>query len=523
MKQLGSPEWKDSLHDLFFFCGHYYGLDLEEKPHREMCAAIQAGELETSTPYTMLTVPRGCYKSSIARAALVWKQLRQIYLFSNVYHRIVIASATLALGRAALASIAGVMKAGGIGERITKDFGPLWQNKTKEKPSSKVEDGIILKPRIDAGEIATVIEPSVFVGSLRRISTGFHADECLVDDINNRENVRTDHQRLETQAYWRLLFPILGTNDRAGRPVRITFLNTPWHDDDVRGMIIREEQALQQADSNYVCPWTFIHRSGINPDGTAYFPTKYPLARLDYLKMRMTVSEFSANYLCDPLGNFSFVDEHLIRFVNPETFPGLMKGRITLDPAFHKEAAEAGCYSAIIVAAFDRWAKMHVLDARGSREWSARQLINELFAVQAEYPDFPIFIEDIHTSFFEHAIRLEEAERTRAAGHPVRLRVNWVPVDVNLTKYERYSKLEPRFRSGNVVFSNLIAPAIQAEIKNELVRGPVARFKDFLDALAMADIGVRPRNRGGDAIPMTVPPRERSSTPTFNDVFGLEN
>lgn len=70
MKQLGSPEWKDSLHDLFFFCGHYYGLDLEEKPHREMCAAIQAGELETSTPYTMLTVPRGCYKSSIARAAL---------------------------------------------------------------------------------------------------------------------------------------------------------------------------------------------------------------------------------------------------------------------------------------------------------------------------------------------------------------------------------------------------------------------------------------------------------------------
>lgn len=517
-----SAEAKAGLDDLLYFCNWFVGLTLEEQPHRKMCDVIQEAELDPTKPNAMLVVPRGTFKSSIANAAVTWKVLRHIHLYGNPYHRIVIASATLALGEAAVASIEGVWRYGGKNQRIDSHFAPLWANRTNDSPSSKRKDGIVCAKRIKDGEIAEVKEPTVFVGSMRRISTGFHADEAIVDDLNNKENVRTDFQLKQTHTYYRLLYPILGTADRAGHPTKMTMLCTPWHDYDVRGMILKEEAERQQEEEGYVSKWRVLHSGAYLEDGSPFFPSKYPVARLEELRRAMGAREFAANYLCDPVGDNGFVHEEEIKWKDRDAFPPLQWGRICVDPNQHKEAKELGCYAAIIVAAYDKYGRLYVIDARGSREWGTERFIDALFQIQEQYPGWPIFMEDAHMGHFDAALRMEESRRSTEAGHLVRLRVNYVPVDVQTTKYERWEKLQPRFKNGTIYFSDGIPASIKTEIKEELVRGQAARFKDFLDALAMAEIGFRPRvNKDGSMaeIPQAKAPKA-AGTFTWQDMFG---
>jgi hypothetical protein len=133
-------------------------------------------------------------------------------------------------------------------------------------------------------------------------------------------------------------------------------------------------------------------------------------------------------------------------------------------------------------------------------------------------------MEDSHMGYFRLAVQMEEARRSEVAGKPVRLRIHYVPIDVKASKYERWEKLRPRFERGSIVFADDIAPSIKAEIKNELVRGQAARFKDFLDALAMAETGVMPKTgRDGSYVDLThgKPDQpEGGRVITFKDVFG---
>ena len=230
-----SREADECLHDLYRFLIDYWGLTLREQPHREMCAVIQKAEEDDAKPYTMLVVPRGCYKTSIVRGALAWKQLRQIYLYGNLYHRIVLASATLALGETSLRVIERQLR---YNKKLAADYGKLWLNDRKAEMSSKDPEGLILAPRLQAGELASVAEPSFWVASIRRISTGFHADEAFVDDLNNKENTATDSQLKKAQDYFELLKPIVEPKDRGGKRTRLVLTCTPWKDSDVRGTIM---------------------------------------------------------------------------------------------------------------------------------------------------------------------------------------------------------------------------------------------------------------------------------------------
>jgi hypothetical protein len=520
-----SRDAEDALRDLYLFCTLYVGLDLEEQPHRVMCDVLQSAEENNDRPYSMLVVPRGFYKTSIVRGMILWKFLRRLYYNDNPYHRIMIASANLALSRMTLGAVGNLMRYGGRGGRINEDFGCLWLNRTKDTPGSKVEDGINIAPRILRGEIPTAVEPSLFLGSLRRVSTGFHADECVVDDLSNRENVKTPSQLKNTLDYWHLIFPILGAKDRDGNRPKITMSCTPWHDADVRGTIIREEEAKKVENPDAVSDWNIVVRPAVNEDGSPFWPTKYPHEELARLAVNMPVREYHANYLLDPVGDSGFASEEDIRWNRRESFPPLRQGRITVDPSFHTEARDHSCFTAIIVAGFDKFAKMYVLDARGARDWTTDRFMDEMFRIAAEYPDWPIFMEDSHMGYFRLAVQMEEARRSDIEGKPVRLRVHYVPIDVKSSKYEKWEKLRPRFARGSIVFSDDIAPSIKAEIKNELVRGQAARFKDFLDALAMAETGIMPRTgRDGTYVDVTAGKTERldegARLLTFKDVFG---
>jgi len=483
-----SKDAEKGLHDLYFFLKEFWGLDLEEQPHREMCRVIEQSETDPETPYAMLCVPRGSYKTSIGRGAVVWKQLRQIYLHGNLYHRIVLASATLALGETSLRAIEGRLRH----KDFAAAYGRMFINDRKDNLSSRHPDGFVLAPRVLSGEIAPVAEPSFWVGSERRISTGFHADAAFVDDLNTRENVQTDHRRINVQSYWELLFPILQRKDRGGRPTTILMTRTPWIDDDVGGRIERQEKERAELDPEYKGRWNILHKSAYMDDGSAWFPSVLTIEALEELRETLSTTLFSANYLCDPVGRTGFVEESQIVFMEREKMPSPLRWlRAAVDPSQHTDAKVLGCYTAELVGGYDRFANLYVLDARGSRDWETADVIESFFQLNQDYKDIPIMVEDSHMSHFQHALKLEEENRSKD-GDRVHLRVQWVPVGSE-SKYQKWEKLQPRFRSRRVFFAEEIDSKIKAEIKEELVRGRAARFKDFLDALAMLETGVRPR------------------------------
>jgi len=526
-----SPTAEEGLRDLFFFANYYWGLQLEEQPHRWMCDELTKTLDMEETPFLILDVPRGCYKTSVITAGAVWQYLRQLYYHDNPYHRIIYCSNTLALGEGFLTLIENILRAGGHEGRITEDYGELWKKPDREnRKSSRQKEGIVLKPRIDRGEIAAVRDPNFFIGSIGALPIGKHADGAILDDLNNKQNVATPEQLKKTHEFYRQVFPIIHTTDRVGNPAHVWMCCTPWHDNDVRGMIIREEEEKRLEDNEYVSPWRIVKATAHLEDGSLFFPTKLSEKELTRLKDHMG-DEYYAAYEGSPVGKSDCVaSRDQIRYKSREEFPALRWCRITVDPNQHSEARVLGCYAAVVIGGYDKFAKLWIWDIRASREWDTAKLIDVLYEEQEAHPAWPIFIEDAHMTHFDHAVNLEYVRRMQDAqngdGNPAtRLKINWVPAPRNMSKYERWQNaLKPRFQSGSIYFAQEIAHSIKAELENEVTRGMASRFKDILDALALMENGVVPRYKAdgrGEKIQQTPETAGRMHRGfTFEDAFG---
>jgi hypothetical protein len=526
-----SPLAEAGLKDLFLFANEFWGLQLEEQPHRWMCDEMMKTLDMKETPFLVLDVPRGCYKTSVVTAGAVWQYLRQLYFYDNPYHRIIYCSNTLALGESFLTLIENILRSGGKDGKLSAEYGDLWKKPDREnRKSSRQKEGIFLKPRMDRGEIASVKEPNFFIGSIGALPIGFHADGAILDDVNNKKNVSTPEQLKKTHEFYRQVYPIINTTDRIGNPAHVWMCCTPWHDNDVRGMIIREEEEKRLEDSEYASPWRIVKATAHMEDGSLFFPTKLSQKELDRLKDHMG-EEYWAAYEGSPVGKQdSVASADQIRYRPRDEFPPLRWCRITVDPNQHSEARVLGCYAAVILGGYDQYAKLWIWDIRASREWDTGKLIDILYDVQAEHPSWPIFIEDAHMVHFDHAVNLEYVRRMQdvnldGAKVPTRLKINWVPAPRNMSKYERWQNaLKPRFQSGSIYFAQEIAHSIKAELENEVTRGMASRFKDILDALALMENGIIPRYKSdgrGEKIQETVSqnnPEHRKFT--FGDAFG---
>ena len=496
-----SDRARAALDDLYLFLSKdgYWGLDLEEQPHREMISCIEASEKDDGVPSCMLIVPRGTYKSSIAVGAMVWKQLRQIFLFDNPYHSIMFASETLSLGRRALNVIEGQLTMGGFCGRLEEDFGSLWVKGNRNQRGSRLSfvrdggDGINLRPRIEAGERAEIPQPSFWITSEKRPNTGWHCHEAYYDDLMGEQSVRTADQREKKITFFRLMWPLLDPVDLAGRPARTTINGTRWHDDDVPGFVLRMIEDKAKENPDYKSKWRILQRGAYTEvgaiEGLLYFPSKQTEEFLREQEDLLGPYLYSCNYLNDPVGIRGMItDEEQIRFVPRTSFPQQLRDlRCPVDPNQHKKGMEAGCWSAGLVVGFDRYANLYVLDGFGSREWGPVEFIEELFEFDKLYPTIPFLIEDEHMTYLDHSLKLEQGTR----GH--RLHIRWIPTTRNEAKEDRWKSLIPRFRHGQIFFAEEIDPAIKREIRSELVRGSASRYTDFLDALAIAQNTVRPR------------------------------
>jgi hypothetical protein len=533
-----SSDAKLALDDLFHWSNYYWGLTLEEKPHRWMCDELMSTLTMVDTPYVMLDVPRGCYKTSIVISGAVLQYVRQWLLHDNPYHRIIYASNTLGLGHEFLELIENILRAGGKDGRIDRDFGPLWKvSDESQRKTSRRKFGIVLKPRMDRGEIASVKEPNFFIASVGSLPVGYHADGAILDDLNNKKNVSTSEQIKKTHEFYHQVYPIINPEDRIGQPSHVWMCCTPWHDNDVRGMILREEDERQIEDEKYVSPWRHVKATAHMGDGSLFFPKKLTEKVLTQLRTHMG-GEYWAAYEGSPIAKEDAIaHEEQIRFRTRDEFPALRWGRITVDPNEHNDAKSLGCYAAIVVGGYDQFSKIWVQDIRASREWNAEEFIRQLYEVQERYPSYPMFIEDEHMTHFDHALNLEYvrrmSEQERLAkempGYQprqvTRLKVNWTPAPRHLSKYERCEGLKPRFYSAAIIFAQEIAPTIKAELTNELIRGRASRYKDILDALVMLENGILPRykpdGKGVKVASLADTGGTQKPAHTFADAFGV--
>jgi hypothetical protein len=485
---------------LWNFLTKVWGLDLDEQPHREMVTAIEDAEYNDDVPYVMQIVPRGTYKSSILRGVAAWKQLRQIYVFGNVYHRIVIASATLALGRSHISAIGAQFQTN---KMLILLYGDLWRDGgyRGQRHSNVLQgDGIMLAPRIDAGEKASIPEPNFFIVSARRKNTGWHADEGMLDDLHDDESMQTDHQREKAKTYFKLIWPIIQPQDNNGRPARVLLNATRWHDDDVPGYVMREIiEKRSQEDPTYRAKWHIIQRPACTDphleEGELYFPrvlTREVLReRLDTLGPYL----FSCNYLNDPVAQGGFVLEDQIKFIPRATFPALRLLRAASDPNHHTKDMVLGCWAGAMVGGYDKFANLYIVDAVGSREWDTAEYLDAMFDLSSQYTGLPLLIEGEARAALQHSIQLEEEKRSfeSEGDQRIRLNVRWVDVPRDESKPDRWRAMQPRFKKCQIYFADEIETKIKREIKTELVRGMASRFKDFLDMLAMLESGVKPK------------------------------
>jgi hypothetical protein len=526
-----------ALSDLFHWSNYYWGLTLEEKPHRWMCDELMQTLTMTETPHLMLDVPRGCYKTSIVISGAVLQWVRQWLLYDNPYHRIVYASSTLGLGHEFLQLVESVLRTGGLNGRIDEDFGPLWKvSDESQRKTSRRKFGIVLKPRMDRGEIASVKEPNFFIASVGSLPIGYHADGAILDDLNNKKNVSTAEQIKKTHEFYHQMYPIINAEDRLGNPSHVWMSCTPWHDNDVRGMILREEEERKIENASYVPPWRHVKATAHMEDGSLFFPTKLSEPVLEQLKRHMG-SEYWAAYEGSPVSKQDAIaSEEQIRYKPRDEFPALRWCRIVVDPNEHNDAKSLGCYAAIVMGGYDQFAKLWISDIWASREWDSEKFIEKLYEAQEQHPSWPMFIEDEHMTHFDHALNLEyvrrmsEEERLSKENpgyqpRPVtRLKVNWTPAPRHLSKYERCEGLKPRFYSAAIIFAQEISPSVKAELTNELVRGRASRYKDVLDALAMMENGIVPRYKpdgSGEKIAAVASSGgTQKSAPTFGDAFG---
>jgi hypothetical protein len=157
----------------------------------------------------------------------------------------------------------------------------------------------------------------------------------------------------------------------------------------------------------------------------------------------------------------------------------------TGDPAGREKASKLGDRTAIVGMRFDRASRPWITYLR-SGQWGAQQQKEEAYAAQLYNGASRFLWEIIHDSGVEKAWSDFFAEKTREAGHPVSLPMEWVTPKRIITKQQRIEELEPYFRRGVFI---LYSAGPQEEIElfiSQFCEYLISDHDDYPDAAANA-------------------------------------
>jgi hypothetical protein len=282
---------------------------LYEPIHRPMCDRAESklpirGRESRKTQAKLVDLePRGSLKTHLETATTLL-----FYLTQNYDGRELISSHN----QEASKEILGIIKWNiEFNERFKKFYGD-WAYYAKKYGIWR-DDYIQL-----AFRTAGLREPTVSTCGAEKSKTGGHYDVIVVDDIQNRENVRSQGERQNVRERLQEYFPQLEPNGA------MLVIGTRYHKQDVYGWIMKRVEAarkrlqaknLSDEQRAEELSWLFeiVVKSAWNEDGSLYYPTRLTKAFLQQQEDELEDYLFSVWYRNEPLDESSKV------FVNPDS------------------------------------------------------------------------------------------------------------------------------------------------------------------------------------------------------------
>lgn len=436
-------------------------MNLKEKPHREMVDYLE----DPYQPNKMMLVPRDCLKTTIGSTLYpLWCVLRAYFLDKNPCYRVMIDSATVRLSKFVITNIKQWVRYHG---GFIDTFGDLYDRK------GDTQDGFSMSFRVKSA--TGVKEPNFIASGIGAEKTGLHADLIMMDDLVTKDNVRTIPMREKTWEHYRMMQAILEA-DESGQKSRVVLVGTRYGDDDLYGRIILQDKEMV-ADGK-MPRYAPMIRAAMDDAGELFYPTKLTKDVLADRRASMG-GLFWAQYMNDPnKENAPFKDDQL-KWHSLANFPELRWIRMTVDPAYKEEERDHGDHTAIVVAGWDKWANMWILDAHLRRDLTPGAFIDLFFHCAKRWQVESAIIENDH----QEAMQLLMDREMQQRGH--RIPIIWEKKARFRGKENRWLDIQAYAERYAIKVADEIPATVKLEIMDEWTRAPFSRFDDFLDAVQL--------------------------------------
>lgn len=450
-----------ALNSFWVFCQEILEMNLADQPHQEMCAYFE----DTLQPNRMMLVPRDCLKTTIGTAYCLWMVLRAFFLDGNPCYRVLVDSATTRLSDFVVNGIKSWVKNS---IPLKETFGNLYTKAGDKK------EGFSLTFRVNAS--TNIREPNFVSSGIGSEKTGLHFELMLLDDLVTEKNYRTVDLRQKTWDHYRLMHSII-ESDPNGQKTKLLISGTRYHDDDLYGRIIlQDKERIANGEAPAFAP---MIRGAIDEDGNLFYPKK--LTKEVLAKKRAAQEDFFwGQYMNDPNKAGAPLKKEQLKWHSIGSFPRELKWvRLSADPAYKEQQKTHGDYSALVVAGWDRWNALWILDVVMRKDLTPELFIEQCFFLAKKWQIECALIENPHQEAMDVLFRREM--QARQASFPI----FWVKPSRTRGKEMRWLDIQAYAERYAIKIAEEIPPATRVEIQDEWERAPFSRYDDFLDALQL--------------------------------------
>ena len=455
------------LQDFWEFSKEIIGWkDLYEPLHRPMCNFVQ----DNRNKKRLMLIPRGHLKSSVITVGYcLWK------IAQNPKIRILIVNGTFPLAATFLTQIKDHIQKN---EKFKELFGDLYTGATKW-----AEDSIT----VIREESYEAKEPTVTAFGLGGNLVSQHYDLIILDDLVNRDNIHTPDRIMDVLTFYKDVVDLFDNVQTS----ELLVIGTRWHEGDLYGWILDEDnparyefKIMQRTalEGNYQIVKDPATGKFKIEGGDLIFPTKFTRLGLEELINTKGLSEFSSQYLNDPVPAEHSTFKHEWKYYEMDDLRGQdLNTYIGIDPAFldpSSKSLEELDFAAFVVVSVNKENYWYIRDIIRER-LTPKQFLDMMFDLDALWKPKTIGIESTAMQKIL-SYYAKDMMRERNQFLPI-TELKHAGANAK-SKIERIQGLEPRYATGTIIHNKNIRHIASLEI--ELRRFPRGKTDDVADALA---------------------------------------
>lgn len=464
------------LQDFYEFCKEVLlWKDLNDDLHGSICRFMQ----DNRDKKRLLLVPRGHLKSTVVTVSYaLWSIVR------NPKVRILIVNATYDMAITFLNQIKSHLERN---EKFIELFGDITSKKEKWS-----ENQIAVK----RPEGYDVKEPTITAFGIGGNLVSQHYDIIIMDDIVNRDNIYTPDRIENVKMFYK------DVQDLVDNPVtsEIIMVGTRWHNADLYGTLLdpdnpeHYEYAIYQRtaiEGEHVFMKDPVTGRFLIEGGDIIFPKKFTRRGLERLINSKGVSEFSAQYMNEPVMSEMATFKHEFKYYEVEDLKGVeLNTFITVDPAFFDPRTKKNDldYTVFMVIAVDKNNAWYIRDIIRQR-MTPKEIVDMLFTLDNQYHPKTFGLE---TTAYQKVLAFAAIDEMKARNHFIPITELKHAGGNSKSKEERIQALEPRYATGSILHNKYVRNITTLEL--ELQQFPKSKTDDCMDALAsMLEIARPPK------------------------------